>query len=360
MPTILPPLSIQEISNNDTSRRLVQIYNLMAGRSPEFCVSRGAGIGDLLMSTPIAKFLCEQFPDSRVTYATDLDYLGGALPNVLKYNPYVSRVVDWDKISKADYDAVISLGGMKASFCPARMHETPGARPLNRIDLFAQSAGISLTDKRLLFYVQDDEKLRIGKILSDRFQRPVKGLKFVVVNPCASNPHRSPDQLMLREAVKLIRSMNPDIKIIILKHSSDFDRDVPWSDIADLMLKDWEVRDIAALLTFTHLLICPDSALLHVAGALDTLTLALFGSTDPAARVNYYPNVAGYCPGVKLQCWPGWYDCGGCRHRSCWKLILPKNIAEMATRMIKEGTNFFTGSKRSESGKIKTIQSETL
>ena len=59
----------------------------------------------------------------------------------------------------------------------------------------------------------------------------------------------------------------------------------------------------------TDILVCPDSMMLHLAGALNIKTVSLFGSMPPACRINHYPNAVAV---VNQQ-----VSCLGCIYASC-------------------------------------------
>lgn len=346
----VPPLKVSPSTR--LGKKFVRLHRLISGQGSKVCIIRGEGIGDLIMTTPIAQFLHEQYPGVEVTYATNTSYLGGALPASLENNPYVQKVINWDVVKEEDYDVIVNLGGGTGGHCPAVPHEIPLAPPVNRIDLFARYLGIELTHKIPTFVVTEKERKAIRRSVKMKSQIDIAKEQVLVVNPYASNAHRSPRPEMLHGALQLIRERSPEVKVIVLKHSSDFDKDTNWDAVADAVLKDSPVRKAAALLSYANLLICPDSALLHVAGALLTPTLALFGPTDPRARVNHYPSAIAYCPGMDLHCFPCWYSKSDCGHRTCWLRMRPDEVATLVVKLL-DG-RIKVGSAESAAAEIKS------
>lgn len=327
----IPPLKISPITS--VGKKLVRVHRLLSGEAPTICIIRGEGIGDLLMATPIAKFLKTQYPGVSVTFATNFGYLDGALPASLQNNPFIDFVINWDKIDQDDYDVVVNLGGGSIGVCPAAIYERPLVEPLNRIDIFARHLGLSLDDARPIFVVADSEVVEARKLLVDK-HLDIEGKGLLLVNPYASNRHRSPDPFVVEEAIRQVRKESENLAVVVTTHSTDWDKDVKWTGVADVVLQDVPVRMIAAIMSFADAVVCPDSAVLHIAGALGVPGLALFGPTDPRARVNHYPNILGYCPGMKLHCWPGWYSCGTCSHRTCWALIKANEVARLVLKIL--------------------------
>lgn len=68
------------------------------------------------------------------------------------------------------------------------------------------------------------------------------------------------------------------------------------------------LRELAALLDLADLVICHDSGPMHIAAALDTPVVAIFGPTDPACTGPYSARARVVRPVV--DCWP-------CRLREC-------------------------------------------
>lgn len=330
----LPRLQIS--TSTRLGRRLVRLHKLLSGDAPHICIKRGEGIGDLLMSTPVARFIIEQYPRAIVTYATNLNYLNGALPAVLQHNPYVHSVVDWDAINDSEYDAVLDL------HCPCVSHEQPRAAPINRIDLFARHVGITHLSNPRPVYVSLQQEVDEARVWLNNSIHVRQGDQVVVVNPFASNQQRSVDPALMRNVIGLFRNQCPSVKVIVVTHTSDFTNDFSWQPYAHAVAKDWPIRKIAALMQCCNLIICPDSALLHMAGALDIPAVGIFGPTDARARVNHYPRACGLWPGMSLSCAPCWYTSGQCHHKTCWKMIHAQDIFDLSMAVLSD-KNIQTG-----------------
>ena len=101
-----------------------------------------------------------------------------------------------------------------------------------------------------------------------------------------------------------------------------------------LEARNLDVRKIAALMNRAELIMCPDSAILHLAGALKKPSLSFFGPTDPRARINYYPGSVAIWPAQKLACAPSWYSKKeGCDY-FCWKMIKEDMVISTSCDML--------------------------
>jgi len=120
---------------------------------------------------------------------------------------------------------------------------------------------------------------------------------------------------------------------LILTHDSDFQTDVLWENIPNsMMVKNLNVRQIAGLMVNCDLVLCQDSSVLHLAGALDVPTVSLFGPTHPAARINHYPNAVAIWKGEKFAPCPCWYNTACAIGEACWAHIRPDDIVETCVR----------------------------
>ena len=108
---------------------------------------------------------------------------------------------------------------------------------------------------------------------------------------------------------------------------------IDWGVSRAHVLNNFDVRQLSAIMHFCDLVLCPDSAILHMASAQSKPTVTLFGPTDPRARVNYHPEAVAIWPAKHLKNYPVWY------HRPtdgylCWKLLDPTMIADVMRALL--------------------------
>ena len=302
---------------------LPRINRLMGGEAPSILVQRGAGgIGDVLMTLPTVRAIKEKYKGP-VDYATDVKYLDGALVKVLKGNPYIDNILNWQEVKRENYDGVIDL------HCPCVSHEQAQALPINRIDLFARHARIQLQNRKIDL-VLTKEELDWARDYIERLK--VGRFKLMIVQPNVSTKRRSLPSGELQKAVASIIAKQKDVRALIFTHKGD-EVVLPWSFNGVLEVKNLDVRQIASLIHYSSLVLCQDSAILHVAGALEKPTLSFFGPTDPRARVNYYKKSIALWPGGQLRCSPSWYSPCKCGE-VCWKMIKQEMIVDTALDLL--------------------------
>lgn len=327
--------------------RLSRLEKLLKTNQPKICVVRGEGLGDVIMTTPTVRALKEKFENVEITYATNTRYLQGALVKVLQYNPDITEIIERELLDEGRYDLVINL------HCPCVHYEKPENPPVNRIDLFAKHAGVKLTDTTPRYFPRKDE-IQVGK----EFVEPMLPNKIMMVQPFASSERRSLDQSKMKKAVTELYNIY-GIKSIIVKHSSDFSTDVLWDNVpGSALLRDVDVREIAGVMTQCDMVLCPDSSLLHLAGAIGVPTVSIFGPTHPAARVNHYKNAVAIWMGESLAPCPCWYS--ACPINSaCWSMITTEMIVDSVVKHL-DSTEKVDATELSKQSARVTIRTEII
>lgn len=310
------PTAAAMLTGRNPALELAKLNKLLSGNPIELAVIRsGGGIGDVLMTMPTVKALKKKYT-CNLTYVTDFQYLSGALQKVAEHNPLIDRVIDYRHYKETDYDIVINLT------CPCIAHEVPRAPPIHRIDLFARSCGLALSDRHIDYRLKPEE---IAWAKDFFLKRNLKPENIIVVQPFASNPRRSYDIRQLQKALVMATQANDDIRFLVLKHSSDFNPDSQWEFRHVMHIKDYDITAIAALMYHCSMVVCPDSAILHLAGALGKYIVAYFGPTDYRARM--YANMKAVCPAEKMPSFPIWYGESDAIAQETWRQLTPEMLA---------------------------------
>lgn len=306
-------------------KRVKQLRRLLETQSPNICVVRGEGIGDVLMTTPTVEALKNSFSEkANITYATNTQYLDGSLVKVLKYNPSIDRVIDRNEVDESDYDLVVNL------HCPCVTYEKRENLPINRIDLFAAHAGVKLSNKIPRYYIQIPEIEWSNNFFSEHKIKSTD--RTILVHIFTTTTRRNLNSGTFKAA--LMDLSRKGYKLIILSHSTDYSSDVLFNNIPNsIYIKDEDIRNIAAIMLKCDLLLCPDSSMLHLAGALSVPTVSIFGHTDPRARINYYSNAVAIWGAERMSCKNCWsLPCPN--KEACYKTITKDMIVETCESMI--------------------------
>lgn len=271
----------------------------------------------MLMATPVFRGLKEKYGrNSRVTVATTWVYGSGALPELLKHNPFVDEVVRMEPMEhappmlKANKREYANVPNDRVPFCVEHCDEfielnvicsiietqTQPNVVKHRTDIWCEHAGVSPSDKRPVLMLTADE-LAEGRQWVDQ-NMVASGRKVGLVLKAMSWVRDWPyaDQF----AVDLMRAGFSAVTIDPVRRVHD--------NIPALIGK--RIRFVASVIANLDAVIAPDTGILHVAGALGVPVLGLFGSTDGALRMREY---AGHYTATNrfVTCGPCWYknDC---------------------------------------------------
>lgn len=291
----LPARVVNLRSNRRTHGPKLKLDQLVRSANPKICIKRRlGGIGDVLMTTPVLKQIKNILPNCILTYATDLRYADGSLAEIIQHNPYADRLISWEESNGEEYDYSIDITTTGLN------RERPGTIPPNRIDLFAEAVGVNISaDPVPTYIITAEERKWARKHIKQYYGAATRrrDVTLIAIQARSNDSRRTWPKQYVNELVDMLAE-NPQIQVLL------FD----WGHKAD----QWESRNgvhaianmktykTAAILEQCDLTICPDSALLHLAGALHKKTIGIFGPVPPESRINHYPNATAVC--LQLPC----------------------------------------------------------
>lgn len=270
-------------------------------------------IGDVLLSTPVIKALRDAYPDSYIAfmarpYARD----------IVEGNPYLNRVIIYDKagaekgifgnlkfinrLRKDKFDIAIILHPTARSHITAFLAGIPERIGYDRkcgflltkmiphtkqyglkheidytLDIL-RYIGVEPKDRSLYMPVKKGSEEKIRKIFAENGMKEIDNV--VVINPGASCPSkRWRPANFVRVADVLAERYN--VKIVIICD----DKDKPISDAVSSSMKrpcvnlsgQTSVADLASVLRRAKIFISNDSGPVHIACAVGTPVVAIFG-----------------------------------------------------------------------------------
>lgn len=257
------------------------------------CVVRSkGGIGDVLMTTPLVKSIKLRYPDCHLTYATDKNYAGGALFDILEHNPYIDELIPMHTFNAKNYHFYVDVTPTGLS------RERKGMPVPNRIDMFAEAAGIRLVDPKPTLVLTNKERLW-AKEMVYKWGRGKK-LTPITVHVSSVDSRRNWPAKYTMELVGRLSKLRPELLFIIF----DQHKKGTWGLRKSIDASQYDIRAKAALINESVLFLGPDSGLMHIAGALEKDMVTFFGPTDPDARINHYINAEAVMADIQcLKCW---------------------------------------------------------
>jgi len=303
-----------------------------------------SNIGDAVLTTPSLDLLRRFFPNSHITVM-----VGPRAAEIFEDHPQINRLILYDKhasfrnklalilhLKSEKYDLAVDLRNTLIPLFIQPRFSTPLLRKkveghavkrhlerLHSIGIFGK-CGFVLPSR------EEDEKI-VDQLLASKGLD--KNSRLVVINPSAANRLKRwdlPKFRALMDQLKFIKG----ISIAVTGPKSDekeFQEMFPESDGMNLTGK-LTLMQLKALLARAALFITNDSGPMHIAAAVQTPVLALFGPTDP----KIYGPLGSQHRVVRLElpCSPCMK--GFCRIHShdCMKLLEVGRVFETACQML--------------------------
>ena len=322
-------MSIRSRKNKNNNK--IRLDKLINSPRPRILVKRSlGGSGDVIMSLPLLKHIKRILPHCELTYMTDLKYQDGGLGDIILHNPYVDILLGNGQANESEYDYSVDITTTGLD------KEKAGIVPPNRIDLFAEEAGIDVSsDPQPDYIVTPQEKDEAKEYIKSELNIKNRDDVNLIMIQCRSNDARRtwPLENVDRLADLLVEK---DLKNIVLL--MDWGSSVnKWNSRKNVFaIKNLHWTKTAALMEKCDLVICPDSSLLHMAGALNKKTITIFGPIPPESRINHYPNATAVK--VNLRCMPCFYQpsCVDRNKLECLKLVTPEMVLDAVDKKMKE------------------------
>ena len=341
-----------------------------------------SGIGDVLQATPMLRLLRKRFPHAEITGLVQY----GTAAGILKDSPDLDEVIHFHFMKEGHFRSLKFVMGLRKRNFNACIMAYPANRwQYNLInfligarlrvgslyDIKRLSSLSFLQSKRIPIHSQRhtiDENVKLLEALGVRENNYDKSLYFplkkknldfakaffkrrgvhgkaIGIHPGSSELSGMMNKRWAKERfVKLCNKLAANKRTTILVFGG---RDEEFlkryifdhMQIKPVLIPEIDLRDAGAIIKKCELFICNDTALMHIAGAVGTKTLAIEGPTNPYKTV---PPVKGSrFIAVDLDCRPC-YQIGEtlrCKYRNgrydCLKMIHVDKVYKEATRMLR-------------------------
>jgi heptosyltransferase-2 len=326
-------------------------------------VFRQSSLGDVILTLPVVKELALNFPDSSIDFLTKEQFAP-----VIIYNPLIKNTLVFSnneefkellkEIRSKRYDLIIDLQRNFRSialsfFSPGSRRVKYKKRRLAR-EMIVRKPSINLSvDHTINAYFHTLRRLGIKSELSppemalseearsfaDQFiseSLPESPANIVALCPGARHHEKKwPCGNFLKVAHILLKEKNITVLIITSKNDSIPENMGP-ADPGIVPVKDFGILNVAALLSRCRVALTNDSGLMHLANAVGTRVVAIFGPTSP--RLGFSPTL----PGSKIInknvfCSPcSVHGEKPCRQpaKYCFENISPEQVAESILEML--------------------------
>lgn len=281
---------------------------LFKGSTPEsILVLRGGALGDFVLTLPALRLLRSAFPDSRV------DLIAHPRIASLAQPPYVQRITSLEKAALASFffpdseldpalasyigsfDLVVSylhdperVFEFNVRACGVRnflqAYRTPSqTHAAEEWALPLRTLGLVLESPQSIIYPTDAERS-----WARQFLESPEGTRWVAIHPGSGSPRKNWPVSLWCEVAGLLLKKWPRIRLLVAGGEADAaQRDFLRSRLSEETTRirfawDQPPRLLSAILEACAFFVGHDSGVSHVAAAVGTRCLLLFGPTNPA------------------------------------------------------------------------------
>jgi heptosyltransferase II len=284
-------------------------------------IFRQSSLGDVILTLPVLDRLREKYPNCQIDYVTKTVYAP-----IIRFHPAIASVYTFDNehpfnkvvsnVASQKYDLLIDLQAnlrsciLGVSLFPIRKLRYKKRR-LAREMVVRRSHLKLAVDHTIMAYLAALRPLGIeAKLSPPVMSMPPEACSFAeeylsklpdkskLIAFCPGARHyekRWPASQFRAVAEKLLK--NPEVAIIVFSAEGDkFERNLGINHPRLLVSNKPGLLEAGALLSHCRVALTNDSGLMHLANAVGTRALAIFGPTNP--RLGFSPSL----PGSKVIC----------------------------------------------------------
>ncbi len=332
-----------------------------------------SAIGDVILSIPSLKSIRARYPGANIKVLVGIE-----AREVLDKCPYINDVIvadfknkhkgiaglwrlgrelrehcfdiaiDLQNNRKSHLLAYLSLASLRYGYDNGKWSallnrkqkdDAPYLDPLDHQFRTLRLAGIKPVDKVLEIWPSEYDMAKIEKFLSDSWIKPSQPVVGIAVRASERWFSKNwPPSYIAQLCDKLAKELN--IRVILAGSKND-------SVVAGYICKmtkskpvvavgKTDIQELAALMKRFCVFITPDSAPMHIASAMKTPVIALFGPTDPARHLVPSNGCVVLCKAGEVKCKPC-YKTTCQRKTSCMRMITVDEVFELVKKNIKAG-----------------------
>jgi GT2 family glycosyltransferase/ADP-heptose:LPS heptosyltransferase len=242
------------------------------------------GRGDVMMASVIAKALKYNYGDNVTVYMKVMK--GGE--QLVQNNPYVDKVfIDMQEAEDMRPDIKFSVNDLEFK---VEMKDIERQKDVtkNRASIYLSMLDLPLENKTPIYLTTKEEDEWAKKELTAKGFDLAGSKPIIGVQLKGSNLSRT-----WMKTEELVKDLKKDYQVLILDEMKD-----------ELFV--YTLRQSAALMKQTALIVTPNSFFFHLAGAMKHRCITLFGSVDSKIWVEDYEKcipIEGVCPFGSRKCW---------------------------------------------------------
>lgn len=238
-------------------------------------------LGDVVLSTAVIEAVRKKFPSAYISFATC-----ESNKDIIEGNPNLNRVYlvrDFDRdefVTELEYYHAVT----RELLCEERWDLVYPMQVLDLEcgywgtdyhlkDLYADLANVYLSNEKTFISGARIDDSVVGSILKDR----KVSHKVILMHTTSGWALKDWDY---KKYVELADKLKENMDCIIFQVGGALDKSID-SGFVEHLQGRLSLKEVAGLMKHSDLLICPDSGLMHMAGACGLALVALFGPTSP-------------------------------------------------------------------------------
>ena len=292
-------------------------------------------IGDAVLSTSVIQPLRRHFPDAHITFL-----VGPQASDLLATEPNIDAVIVYDnrdehtgwkgrlrliKTLRHDkFDLVVNLRDSLTARCIGAEHwgmvrGESNRHAVTRYLEVLQRHGVDTTDAHPHLQLTEAEQAMAYSFLSEAGS--ISERLLIGIHPGGNWVYKLWDvEKYALVANALCKEQNASILLFAGPNERELQAQVAnMMDVSPILVETENLRHLAALISACDVYIGNDTGPMHIAAAVDTPVVALFGSTNPIRSGPYGEKRTVVQSGIELACnpcHPGRHP-GGCGAGSC-------------------------------------------
>ncbi len=253
---------------------------------------RAGGFGDLILLTPVLREIKRRWPTCHIAVSTMTHYAA-----VYEGLDFVNEIVPFP----LPWSIAEEFGAW--TFYENAIEKNPRAHDLHMTELFGELAGVGKIENLLPAY-----KISASEAIWAQVQYPrIPNMRRVCVQHATSAKCRIYSEMGL--VCSLLEQRGWEV-LLLGQKGGPFEPKLPTDDklppnLRNLIAAGLTFRQSAAVINTADVFIGPDSALLHIAGALEVPAVGLYGPFPWQLRTAHCPTTVAIS---------GTGDCAPCNH----------------------------------------------
>lgn len=340
-------------------------------------ITRMKFIGDVVLTTPIIHAICESYPSAYIAYLGEKNAV-----SLLEHNPYLNEIIPFDfskptiyeqirvlrELRKRKFDVFIDLFSNPRTTMLAWLSSAPirigkevkwrgkfythrildDGRAKTAIEFhyqYVEALGVKRTHWRTEIFLTEDERREARIFL--KWQNVQLDKPIIGIHPGATWPAKmwlgdrfaELISMLVRElGVQVVLTQGPEDKQLVEEVARD-------SGVKVTVLGVLPLRQLAAVLSHCAVYVANDSGPMHIAVAVGTKTIGIFGPGEENIWFPYVPpyydaSVAHIALRKNVPCHPCHLDfCNreGDGYMECMKLLSVLEVFEEIKKRLEDG-----------------------